>query len=116
MGNDASSTYNAFQVKVEKRFSHGFQVLSHYTYAHAYKYDSTYYADIRPSPTGRMIRSAISVWVNNVVYEFPFGKGKTFAGNSGRAEDLVIGGWQISGTTTLGQRPSVDPEYERVRR
>jgi hypothetical protein len=33
------------------------------------------------------------------VYELPFGKGKTFAGNSGRAEDLIVGGWQISGTT-----------------
>ena len=34
-----------FQVKVEKRFSHGLQLLSHYTFAHAYKYDSTYYPD-----------------------------------------------------------------------
>jgi len=29
----------------------------------------------------------------------PFGKGKSFAGNAGRAEDLIIGGWQITGTT-----------------
>ncbi len=32
------------------------------------------------------------------VYELPFGKGKTFAGNAGRAEDLIMGGWQITGT------------------
>ena len=29
-------------------------------------------------------------------------QGRMFAGNSGRAEDLVIGGWQITGTTTWG--------------
>lgn len=102
LGNDASSTYDAFQVKVEKRFSHGLQVLSHYTYAHAYKYDSTYYADDPAVAYGPDDQVRNSVWVNNVVYEFPFGKGKMFAGNSGRAEDLVIGGWQISGTTTWG--------------
>jgi hypothetical protein len=37
--------------------------------------------------------------VANLSYALPFGKGKTFAGNAGRAEDLIIGGWQISGTT-----------------
>ena len=37
-----------------------------------------------------------------MVYELPFGRGKLFAGNSGRAEDLIIGGWQITGTTTWG--------------
>jgi hypothetical protein len=29
----------------------------------------------------------------------PFGRGKAFVGNAGRAEDLIIGGWQITGTT-----------------
>jgi len=102
LGNDASSKYDALQVKVEKRFSRGLQVLSHYTFAHAYKYDSTYYPDDPAVAYGPDDQVRNQVWVNNVVYELPFGKGKMFAGNSGRAEDLVIGGWQISGTTTWG--------------
>ena len=102
LGNDASSEYNALQVKVEKRFSHGLQVLSHYTFAHANKYDSTYYADNPAVAYGPDDQVRNHVWVNNVVYELPFGKGKMFAGNSHRLEDLVIGGWQISGTTTWG--------------
>lgn len=102
LGNDASSKYNAFQVELEKRFSHGLQVLSHYTFAHAYKYDSTYYANDPRVAYGPDDQVRNQVWVNNVVYQLPFGKGQMFAGNARRAEDLVIGGWQISGTTTWG--------------
>ncbi len=102
LGNDASSKYDAFQVKVEKRFSHGLQFLSHYTFAHAYKYDSTYYPDNPAIAYGPDDQVRNNVWVNNVVYELPFGRGRMFAGNSSRAEDLVIGGWQITGTTTWG--------------
>jgi Carboxypeptidase regulatory-like domain/TonB dependent receptor len=29
------------------------------------------------------------------LYQLPFGKGKQFLGNSGRATDLAVGGWQI---------------------
>src|SRR6202011_585278 len=34
-GNDASSSYNAFEAKVEKRFASGLQFISHYTFSHA---------------------------------------------------------------------------------
>jgi len=102
LGNDASSEYNALQIKVERRFSRGFQLLSHYTFAHANKYDSAYYADNPAIAYGPDDQVRNQVWVNNLVYELPFGKGKMFAGSSRRLEDLVIGGWQISGTTTWG--------------
>ena len=102
LGNDASSEYDALQIKVEKRFSRGLQVLSHYTFAHANKYDSSYYPDDPAVAYGPDDQVRNHVWVNNVVYELPFGKGKMFAGNSHRAEDLIIGGWQITGTTTWG--------------
>ena len=102
LGNDASSKYNAFQVELEKRFSHGLQVLSHYTFAHAYKYDNNYYANDPRVAYGPDDQVRNQVWVNNVVYQLPFGKGQMLAGNSGRLENLVIGGWQISGTTTWG--------------
>jgi outer membrane receptor protein involved in Fe transport len=99
LGNDASSIYNALQIKVDKRFTHGLQLLSHYTFAHADKYDSNYYVDNHPYSYGPDDQVRNHVWVTEAVYELPFGKGKTFAGNSGRAEDLIIGGWQITGTT-----------------
>jgi hypothetical protein len=99
LGNDANSIYNALQVKVDKRFSHGVQLLSHYTFAHANKYDNNYFADSHAIAYGPDDEVRNHVWVTNLVYELPFGKGKPFGGGSGRFEDLVIGGWQITGTT-----------------
>ncbi|MGA7219374.1 MAG: TonB-dependent receptor [Candidatus Sulfotelmatobacter sp.] len=111
LGNDASSEYDAFQVKLERRFSHGLQILSHYTYARASKYDSNYYADDPKVAYGPDDEVRRNLWVNNVVYELPFGHGKMFGGNSGRAEDLIIGGWQLAGTTTWGSGLPWTPSF-----
>ena len=111
LGNDASSTYEALQVKVEKRFSHGVQFLSHYTFAHAYKYDGTYYADDPAVAYGPDDQVRNHLWVNNFVYELPFGKGHTFASNASRLEDVFIGGWQITGTTTWGSGLPWTPSF-----
>jgi carboxypeptidase family protein/TonB-dependent receptor-like protein len=111
LGNDASSKYDAFQVEVERRFSHGLQVLSHYTFAHAYAYGGSYYADDPKIAYGPDDEVRNNLWVNNVVYELPFGRGKMFAGNAGRGEDLAIGGWQIAGTTTWGSGLPWTPSY-----
>jgi outer membrane receptor protein involved in Fe transport len=99
LGNDANSIYHALQVKIDHRFSHGLQLLSHYTLAKATAYDSNYFAISHPIAYGPDSQVRTHVWVTNLSYQLPFGKGKTFAGNAGHAEDLIIGGWQISGTT-----------------
>jgi hypothetical protein len=111
LGNDASSIYNAFQVKVERRFSHGLQFLSHYTFAHANKYDSNYYADDPKVAYGPSDEVRNHLWVNNVVYSLPFGRGQMFGGNSSRAEDLLFGGWQLAGTTTWGSGLPWTPSF-----
>jgi Carboxypeptidase regulatory-like domain/TonB dependent receptor len=98
-GNDASSTYNAFEVKVEKRFSQGLQFLTHYTYAHANNYDSNYYAIQHSIAWGPVDFNRNQVFVINTVYELPFGKGKQFMGNPSKGLNYAIGGWQLSNTT-----------------
>ncbi|MGB8325525.1 MAG: carboxypeptidase regulatory-like domain-containing protein [Candidatus Acidiferrum sp.] len=101
-GNDASSNYNALQVKLEKRFSSGLQLLAHYTYSHANAFDSNYYSvDPRyaygPDPFNRN-----HLLVINSVYELPFGRGRQYMSGVNRATDLLIGGWQVSNTLTWG--------------
>ena len=99
-GNDASSNYNAFEVKLDKRFSSGLQFLTHYTFSHANGYpQDNYYAISHPLSYGPVDFNRNHVWVLNTVYELPFGKGKKYMGDSNRAVDYIIGGWQISNTT-----------------
>jgi TonB dependent receptor len=98
-GNDAASTYNAFEVKVEKRFSQGLQFLSHYTFSHANGYTDSYYAISHTVSYGPVDFARNHVWVLNTVYELPFGKGKKYAGDISRGLDYAIGGWQLSNTT-----------------
>jgi len=98
-GNDAASTYNAFEVKLDKRFSQGLQFLTHYTFSHANGYTDNYYAISHRISYGPVDFSRNHVWVFNTVYELPFGKGKKFMGDSSRALDYAIGGWQLSNTT-----------------
>ncbi len=98
-GNDAGSTYHALEVKVEKRFAQGLQFLTHYTFSHAYNYDSNYFAADPKIAWGPVDFNRNHVWVFNTVYELPFGKGKHFLGDSGKVMDFVVGGWQVSNTT-----------------
>ncbi|HST09025.1 MAG TPA: TonB-dependent receptor, partial [Terriglobales bacterium] len=98
-GNDAGSTYNAFQVKADKRFSQGLQFLAHYTYSHADNYNDAYYAVGHKIAWGPVDFARNQVFVVNTVYELPFGKGKSYMGSVSRAMDYVVGGWQLSNTT-----------------
>jgi hypothetical protein len=98
-GNDASSNYNALEIKVDKRFNRGLQLISHYTYAKANAYNASYYAISHPIAYGPNDFVRNQVWVFNPVYELPFGRGKQFLGNSSRVVDYLVGGWQLSDST-----------------
>jgi outer membrane receptor protein involved in Fe transport len=101
-GNDANNNYNALQIKAEKRTSYGLQFLAHYTFSRAYAYDSNYYSVDKAFAYGPNPDNRNSEFVANTIYELPFGRGKHFMSDSGRAMDLLIGGWQVSNTLTWG--------------
>jgi hypothetical protein len=102
-GNDASNNYNALQIQAEKRVSNGLQFIAHYTFSHAFAYDTNQYSTAfkkfawGPNPDNRN-----QVFVINTIYELPIGHGKKYMSNMGRAADLVIGGWQVTNTLTYG--------------
>jgi hypothetical protein len=101
-GNDANNNYNALQIKAEKRTSFGLQFLAHYTFSHAYAYDSGYYDVDKAFAYGPNPDNRTHEFVANTIYQLPFGKGKQFLSSAGRAMDLAIGGWQVSNTLTWG--------------
>lgn len=98
-GNDAPSTYNAFEVKAEKKFNKGLQFITHYTYAKAKNDDNNYYPVDHKISWGPVDFNRDHVFVLNTVYELPFGKGRTYLSSANKAVDYVVGGWQFSNTT-----------------
>ena len=101
-GNDADNKYNALQIKAEKRTSYGLQFIAHYTFSHAYDYDAGYFDVNKKFAWGPNPFNRNQVFVANVIYELPVGRGKRFMSGSGRAADLLFGGWQVTNTLTYG--------------
>ena len=108
---DASNNYHALQTKVEKRFSHGYQFLAHYTWAKAINFDGDYYntdPKVNRGPND-FNRAHVFVLVN--LWELPVGKGKRFAGNISRMADYLIGGWQVNAVTNWSSGLPFSPSY-----
>jgi len=100
-GNDANAHYNSLQIKFDKRFTHGLQFMSSYTFSHAtnQSVDGGFlYAVDKPQSTGPDDFNRNHVFIWNGVYQLPIGKGRTFLGDSGRAMNLIVGGWQLGNT------------------
>jgi hypothetical protein len=105
-GNDANSNYNALEVKIDKRFSHGLQLMSYYTLSRAYNHSTDnatghgnfLYAVDKKLSYGPDDMNRTHVWVTNLLYELPVGRGKAFGGNMNRGLDAIVGGWQINNT------------------
>jgi hypothetical protein len=101
LGNNADTNYNSLQVTAEKRFSNGLQFQTSYTFQHANNYAPDYF-NIDPKVNyGPSSDYRNHVFILTEVYELPFGKGKRFAGNVGRAADLIIGGWKLNSSTNF---------------
>jgi hypothetical protein len=108
----ANSEYNAFQLRVEKKFSHGLDLLGNYTYsktlddASVSGGNTTWLGGTAPTPAdpnNRRLEYALSeydlpqILTFSYVYQLPFGHGKKWGSGWNRAEDLLLGGWQTQG-------------------
>jgi len=108
--NLGNSTYNAFQLKFEKRFSQGLYALV--SYSHSKIITSATGVTQATGVTSGVTTNVISPyeqWRNKsiapddvpnsfsaaAVYELPMGKGKRYL-NSGGLSNWILGGWQIT--------------------
>ena len=106
-----NSDYHAMQINFRKRMSHGVQFDFNYTFSKSIDLSSdAERIDAWSGLGGQIINSwspnqlrAVSDFDTrhqfnaNWIVELPFGKGKAFAGNSGKGLDALVGGWQLSG-------------------
>ncbi len=110
------SNYNGLQMQVEKRFSKGLLFQANYVYSKTLdvrSFDPTFTTvgiggtqSAAATPfdyhTPRLNYAAADfdnthTVAGNFVYDLPFGRGKWIGGNSNRAVDTLIGGWEIAG-------------------
>jgi len=107
-----ASSYNSLQLRAEKRFSHGLSFMAAYTWAHSIDNASNANLGAQNNDDFRDFRlpqieygnSSFSVRhraVFSYIYELPFGRGKSLAGNVGNGLNYAVGGWQIAGVATI---------------
>lgn len=109
--NILQSNYNALTVKVDKRFSKGYSLLSSYTWSKAIDQGSEVFAlgstfnilsnnrDINRD-RGLSTFDTPHRWVTSGIVELPFGKGKPFLNSSGWL-DRLVGGFRVSAVFQL---------------
>lgn len=103
-------TFNALETKLEKRFSQGLNLLFSYTYGHDVGSaegdpDGGQGAVQNPynlaEEKGNVDPDFRQYFVASYLYQLPFGKNRLFAADAGRALNLIAGGWDMSGITTV---------------
>jgi len=113
LGNLGESNYNALQVELRRRYSHGLLLQANYTFQKTLdnispgnpginSEDQTRVAAFLDNQNqhldyGRADFDQTHVFNLNAVYDLPFGRGKSFLNDSGGAVDRVVGGWQLGG-------------------
>jgi hypothetical protein len=130
--NAASSSYNALQATIERRYSSGLQFTSTFTWAKLIdngSFDDTTYPGNPPveNPANIDMDRGLAPqdiefrFTNNVIYALPFGRGMRLGSNIPRSLDYVLGGWRVSVlgiaqsgspfTPTQSDRPFGTPQY-----
>ncbi|MBL8241111.1 MAG: TonB-dependent receptor [Bryobacterales bacterium] len=110
-GSDASNNYHSLQMKFDKRFSGGFNVMSHYTWSKNIDYDGTYYPRDAKLARGVSNNNRRHVFFLASLYEVPFGKGRKYMANSAKGLDMLFGGWQLNGSWSYMAGQPFTPSY-----
>jgi hypothetical protein len=106
------STFHGGTLKVQQRFHGGLQFLVSYTYGKSLDYGSSAASgggavgggqtvtnmDAWHGPSGYDVRHRAVI---SHVYELPFGAGRRWMSEAGGLLQGIVGGWQLSGITTL---------------
>jgi hypothetical protein len=120
MENRVSSTYNSFQLRLEKRFTNGLTGNVSYTLGEALSGAPDHISTsgggagidtgvFREPQDGNNLRAEYGPtefdirhrFVASYIWELPFGRGRHWGNSWNRAMDLALGGWQVTGIHVL---------------
>src|SRR5581483_11286828 len=96
--NDGRLLYHSLQMRLQKRFSNGLQLVANYTHSKAMQYLQYSAVNVRQWRTVSPIDypHMFNVFLT---YQLPWGKGRVFGKHWGRALDTLAGGWTLAFTT-----------------
>lgn len=108
------SSYNALEVDLNRRFSHGFQLRGVYTFSKSLDDGTAWNSSVASNAPGFVMFPLNPKWdwglsttdvrnlaVINGTYELPVGRGKAFLANAAGLRDKLISGWSVSGIATI---------------
>ncbi len=103
---DGYSDYNALQAKVEKRYSKGLTLSAAYSYSKTMALGENFSGGVQNPYDWDADRAVSSQdmtqhFVGSVVYELPFGRGKTWGSHWNRWVNGALGGWSIAPIVTV---------------
>ncbi len=103
-----NANYNGLEVKLEKRYSRGYQFLIGYSWSKTIDMDTNDQGGgASDNPYNyRTMRGPSNIdvgqhFVASFVLDLPFGKGKRIANTSSPVLNAFIGGWQLAGIVTF---------------
>jgi hypothetical protein len=105
-GFEGTSQYDSAQIRMEKRFGQGYSIIGTYTRSHFTEKVA------RLNPTDADFEKRLSAndvphrVTASILYELPFGQGKTFGHDATGFLNGLIGGWSVN---TIGQFQSGRP-------
>ena len=113
------SWYNAFQSKLERRFSKGMSLISTYVWSHSVDNSPGNFCTGGTGPSTCGFSNPLRPELDRAssdfdvphrfsfagVWDLPFGKGRQYASDASRGLDLLIGGWQLNTNISIQSGP-----------
>lgn len=114
-GYGATNRYDSLQVKVNKRFSTGYSILTHYTNQKSTNNAGEQFIFDPDLNRGEADFNRRHIFVFTQLYELPIGRNRKFFSNINRVADAFIGGWQVNSNTTWQSGFPFNVTYEPCR-
>jgi hypothetical protein len=122
---EANANLNSLQMEVHRRFQKGLQLNSSWTYSRALADNqgpsrasfaaqggtsSTSLLD-RHADYGNVYATRRHRWSTTMIYDLPFGRGRTFGNSMPKTLNALVGGWRISNIFLWQSGPFESPYY-----
>jgi hypothetical protein len=99
--NCANNRYDSLQTRFVKQFSDGYSVQANYTLQRAAGEHNEYFFFDRSLNDGVQDWDRTHIFNLMLIYELPFGRGRTWGADWSPVMDAVLGGWQFNANQTF---------------